>query len=607
MFRKTSEIESPVKGNSELAARTRIRRAGVVMRSMRTTVLTLFFLLLMLQLQTNPAVLVQVKETLVEVNTAPTTDAVSLAISPDGKNIVFVADHEGKYQLWVHSLGLGKARPLGGTDDVALPFPCWSPDSRSVAYSSSGKTSDGSLKRIDIESGSIQTILGPESRLFWGRGCAWNQDGTILFSTSGGHSIFRVSDQGGPYAAATPTELGSPQSPHFLPDGRRFLYYSGGTGVLAGDLAGAPPKFLMTADSAAVYSRSGHLLFVRNETLYAQKFDPVTLTLSGDAFPVATQMPVSLYTPAVSTSAAGHVVYRTGAGGGIRQFKWFDRKGVETGTLGEPIAIGYGPPQISPDGLHVAVTRVYEGNTDIWFLEVATGNLTRFTDDPAPDFTPLWSPDGNTIYFASSRRGRFELFAKQLKGDAGEKLVMPTQATRLPRDVSFDGRFLLFRSNTLDILALQLDGNPPGEFPVVQSRGNDEAAQFSADGRWIAYHTDESGQFEVHVQQFPSGRRIAVSTGGGAHPRWRADGKELFYVALDGNLMAAPVDLAPNGQEARIGTPIPLFRPETISNPPGINYGPQYMVSQDGQRFLIATAKASTSPIKVLLNWQPRP
>jgi Tol biopolymer transport system component len=536
-------------------------------------------------------------ESRIEVNAPPTTDPVSLAISPDGDKIVFVVDGDGKYQLWVHSLSSGTSRRLPGTTDVVLPFPCWSPDSRSIAFAGPNR-----LKRIDIETGEIKIVA--QGAWGQGRGCSWSRDGTILFSAAVARPILRVSEEGGQVSPATAPGPVFHQSPHYLPDGRHFLTYAPGGGVYVGE-AGAEPRHLLAADSAAVYSRSGHLLFVRKGALYGQAFDPGELKVSGDAFIVAQQVPVNSYVPAVSTSAAGYVVYRPGMGGNLRQFKWFDRAGKEIETVGDLMTVAAAPPQLSPDGKSVAIDRAQDGNGDIWLLELATGRLTRFTTDPSSDSFPIWSADGRTIYFTSNRTGRFELYEKPAAGDTDEKLAPGPRGPRVPRDLSRDGNFMLYIAAE-QISAVHLAGDPPGDLPVVETRGANNP-QFSPDGRWIAYDVNTNGRVEIFLQQFPSGRRIKVSMEGGARPRWRPDGKELFYIVPTGELVAMPVELAANGQDARTGTPSVLFTPNIVKNLAEAPYAQPHVVSPDGERFLIATVPEVRSPINVIRNWQPKP
>jgi eukaryotic-like serine/threonine-protein kinase len=540
-----------------------------------------------------------------EINTPPTTNPGSLAISPDGRKIVFVADSEGRPRLWLRVLDSVAARPLTGTDGVRSP-PFWSPDSRSVGF-----FGDGKLKRIDIDGGSVQTLANAPS----GTGGAWNRDSMILF-TMLGSPIFRVPDTGGEPVPVTQVESqqGSHASPQFLPDGRHFLYSVGGgsdvRGVYVGQLGSAPSRRLL-ADTGAMYVSSGHLLFVRQGTLFAQAFDPVRLELTGNPVLVAEQV-ASSGAGGFSVSGAGSVAYRTSSPGAQRQLVWFDRSGKEISKVGDSVSTTLSGPSLSLDGQRVVLYRPVNRNVDIWLLESRRGVLSRFTSDVADDVGPVWSPDGDRIVFSSNRKGIHDLYQKSATAGGSEELLLSTAQTKYATDWSPDGRFVLFNSQDpkriFDIWALPLDGNGK-PFAVVQTNFDEQNGQFSPDGKWIAYQSDESGRVEIYVQSFPGpGSKWPISTNGGSQVRWRRDGKELFYVALDGGLMAVPIRVPLNAGAPEVGTPVALFAPPLGGAVQQGDYRHQYMVSSDGQRFLIATVtEGATAPITVILNWQPRP
>jgi eukaryotic-like serine/threonine-protein kinase len=552
-----------------------------------------------------PAPTASLPEMRVEITTPPTTDPVSLAISPDGQTIVFVATSEGRSRLWLRSLDSVSARPLAGTDNAYLPF--WSPDSRSVGFFAVGQ-----LKRIDIDGGSVQTLADAPV----GRGGTWNREGTILFTPVPASPIFRIAATGGEPAAVTRLERPQQQdhySPAFLPDGRHFLYYILGSpearGVYVGQLDGSQPRRLLDADSPAVHASSGHLLFVRQGTLFAQQLDPVRLELTGNPVPVAEGIRVGLYElalAAVSVSAAGSLVYRSGSGG-QSQLAWVDRSGKEMGKVGGPDSLGAWDASISPNDRRVALCRVVEGNTDVWLLDLGRSTVSRFTSDAGDDLAPLWSPDGTRIVFSSERTGALDLYQKPASGAGNEELLLATPQIEFATDWSLDGRFLLYSSAPgvprFDIWALPMDGDRK-PFPVVQTNFDERDGQFSPDGKWIAYVSNESGRFEIYVQPFPgSGAKSLISTTGGYQPRWRRDGKELFYIALDNRLMAVPIQFASNGQAVEAGAPVPLFGMRTS--------GPDdtpYMVASVGQRFLVNTVtEEAASPITLVLNWKATP
>jgi Tol biopolymer transport system component len=533
-----------------------------------------------------------------EVTTPPTTISGSPTISPDGEKIVFTTNNAGKSLIWLHSLESGVTRALPGTEDALYSRHCWSPDSKSIAYSSAN-----ALKRLDLETGKIQILVSAPNM----RACSWNREGTILFSLLDGRAIYRTTDQPGSQpTGATPLTTVVTTLPYFLPDGRHFLYWANGEGIYVGELGGAPPKHLLVADGGAIFSSNGYVLFPRQQTLYAQKFDPETLTLSGSPIEVARPIPLEIDAPPVSASSNGHLIYRTGVEGGTeRQLAWFDRTGKITGTIADRISLGSSPLFLSNDGSLMALSRPVDGVTNIWIAETSSGKLTRLTDPPGLQLWPVLSPDKRTVYYGSNQTGVFEMYERPSAGGE-EKLVMSRVTSRLPRDISRDGRFMLYRAGPNRIWAIQLDGNPRGEFAVVEVTppAQVEGAQFSPDGRWLVYNSTESGRFEVYAQQFPSGRRFQVSTDGGFWPRWQ--GNEIFYISADNQLMAVPIEVSSDPQETKPGKPIALFTPPiriTVSNNAS---GAPYAVTGDGQRFVVGAVSPVKSPITVIKNWQPQ-
>jgi Tol biopolymer transport system component/DNA-binding winged helix-turn-helix (wHTH) protein len=542
----------------------------------------------------------------VEITTPPTTAPTSLAISPDGRTIAFVATFEGRPRVWLRSLESGSARPLPGTDGALSPF--WSPDSRSVGFFAEGK-----LKRVDAAGGSVRT-LASASR---GRSGAWSRDGTILFAMLG-TPIFRVSDTGGEPIAVTQLEgqPGSHFAPQFLPDNRHFLYWVRGSsevsGVYVGQLGSSQSRRLFDADAGATYVSSGQLLFLRQGTLFAQEFNPLRLELTGKPFSVAEQVASGAQGAGVSVSSTGSIIYRASAAVARRQFVWFDRSGKEIGNVGDSVSASTGlfNPSLSLDGQRVALYQLVNGNADVWLLETRRGVFSRFTSDVADDVMPVWSPGGDRIVFSSNRRGIADLYQKSVTAGGSEELLLSTAQTKIATDWSPDGRFVLFNSEdpkrSSDIWALPLDGNGK-PFPAVQTGFEEQNGQFSPDGNWIAYQSDESGRVEIYVQPFPDpGNKWPISTNGGSQVRWRRDGKELFYVALDGRLMSVSIHIASNAQAPEVGTPVTLFAPQLGGAVERADFRHQYMVSADGQRFLVATVMAgANSPIMVILNWKP--
>jgi Tol biopolymer transport system component len=549
------------------------------------------------------------REVRLEFNVPATWDPVdlaSLAVSPDGQSVVFVAASDGEPKLWLRPLNSVELRPLPGTEDATNPF--WSPDSRSVGFFAGAL-----LKRIDLDGGLVRTLTDAEA----GVGGSWNRDGVILFVPSPAYPIFRVSADGGAPAAVTRLAEGHAGHwfPSFLPDGRHFLYYVATSpearGVYVSQLDSATTRRLFDADSAAMYA-SGHLLFLRQGRMLAQEFDAERQEVKGVPFPTGIEGVMGDLArfgyPAMSAAPGGVIAFREGAAGAERQFVWVDRAGREMEMVGGRDRTGPLSPNLSPDGSQLALLRRVNGNADVWLLEMRRGLLSRFTDHAAEDIFPIWSRDGSQIVFSSNRSGQMGLYQKRATGAGGETLVLPTTPGSIfASDWSPDGQFLLYETRggktKADLWALPLRGDRK-PLPVVGGESNDRDGQFSPDGKWVAYDSDRSGRFEVYVQAFPGpGVARQVSTGGGAQVRWRPDGRELFFVALNGRLMAAPVQFTADGPSA--GIPVSLFATR-IGRALQANPGAQYIVSDDGQRFLMNTIvqDGSPTPIELMLNWR---
>jgi Tol biopolymer transport system component/DNA-binding winged helix-turn-helix (wHTH) protein len=551
------------------------------------------------------------RELRVEIVTPSTADPTSVAISPDGLKIAFVAISEGRSQLRLRSLESGVERSLAGTDGALFPF--WSPNNKSIGF-----FADGALKRIEIDGGLPRVLAEAPA----GRGGTWNAEDVILFTPNSGGPIFQISALGeGQPEAVTAIDAGSHRHPHFLPDGRHFLYVVTGTGasrgVFVGDLKKTePPRRLpIVADAAVEFAAPNHLLFVMQSALFGQRFDPATFTLAGDTVRIAEQITVdaAMNRAAISASGNGSIIYRTGSGGGQRQFVWFDRRGQETEHVGEPDGSGVLGPTLSPDGQHIAMYRTVDGNSDIWLMEVERGVRERLTLDTAGEVNPVWSPDRRRIAFSSNRDGAYDLYVKSISGPETE-LLLRTEEPKSASSWSPDGRYLLYRTASrdfgYDIWALPFDdaGKPGKAFPVMQTKAEEREAEFSPNGKWIAYQSTYSGRSEVYIQQFPADENsilLPVSTNGGAQPRWGGN-NELFYIALDGQLMSVPIRYSPDGKEIRPQTPVSMFATR-VGGAVHSNDRQQYVVSNDGKRFLMNTLIEANSPITIILNWKGRP
>jgi dipeptidyl aminopeptidase/acylaminoacyl peptidase len=385
-------------------------------------------------------------------------------------------------------------------------------------------------------------------------------------------------------------------------------------GVYVSRLDGTDPRRVSDADAPSVPSPSGHLLFVRENALLAQALDRATFQLKGSPFQVADGVAVNRDSegrefPGISVSTIGAILYRGTSVDGGRQLTWFDRSGTAVARVGNPDAARVsGPLSISPDGRRVALTRTVEGNSDIWLLDLGRASvLSRLTFDKAADGAPLWSPDGRRVAFRSNRDGPLSLYQKPAGGGDDERLLSDSQNNNVA-GWSHDGSLLLYlradSKTLLDIWALPL-GARDKPFPVVRSPYAYEEfnPHLSPDGAWIAYQSNESGQFEIYVRRFrDSGGAVPVSTGGGTQPRWRRDGKELFYLGVDRRLMALPIKVTPDGSSVEAGTPVPLF--QTVVG--GLRAAQrEYEVSPDGQRFLIdAPLQGTVSPLVLIQNWK---
>jgi Tol biopolymer transport system component len=376
---------------------------------------------------------------------------------------------------------------------------------------------------------------------------------------------------------------------------------------------GSGTRKLVDADFGGPYLSSGHLLFIRQGTLFAQSFDPATLSLKERPIPIADQITNDgRQVAALSASNAGVIAFRKGAGGrqSSRRFAWFDRSGKELESIGEPLVAGNA--SLSPNGQFIALQRSVGDNIDIWTLDVARRTMARFTTHPAIDVNPHWSPDGRRIVWSSSRDGLIDFYQKSIDNPSGpdERLVTsgPRQARTL-MDWSADGQFLLYRvtdqGGGYDLWALATK-EPDKPFPVVEQPFDERDGQFSPNGKWIAYQSNDSGRFEIYIQPFRgAGTRIQISSNGGGQARWRSDGKELFYLGLDGRLMSVAIDWSPDGQP-RAAAPVALFT-ANIGAPVPVIDRQQYIVSRDGQRFLMHTLiEANAPPITVIVNWKPK-
>ena len=539
-----------------------------------------------------------VPETRLQIVTPTANDLTAFAVSPDGRKIVFQAAQEGKSQLWLRQLELEAPRQLPGTENGYGPF--WSPDGQSIGFSA-----DNKLKRLDIAGGAPQVLTDASGSC----GGAWNDAGIILFSDNCAGPLYRIPAAGGMPVEATRLEsrqVGH-RFPHFLPDGRRFLFFVLGPpdirGIYAGSLDSKESRRLFDADSGAVFAPPDDALFARQGALLAQRLDMEKIAAIGDAFSVAAQIAVNVTTAgngALSASKNGVLAYR--AGGAKRQLTWLDRSGRQA-AVGQTDTAELADVRLSPDGKYIALSRIVNGNSDVWLIDTARNVLSRFTTDADYDGVPIWSPDSSRIMFSSRRRGHRELYQKPVGSAEAETLLVDFDLGFAPdaRDWSPDGRFILYENfgqkTGVDLMALPVTGDRKS-FRVAQTGFDETDGRFSPDGRWIAFQSTVTGRSEIYVQPFPGpGGKVQVSVNGGTSPQWRHDGRELFYLGQNDQLMATLIQLPANGKPPEIGAPAVLF----ATRP-----GSRYEASSDGQRFLVNTLAEDAAPITVILNWQPR-
>jgi eukaryotic-like serine/threonine-protein kinase len=532
-------------------------------------------------------------------------------ISPDGRRIVYRLNTEdGKELLWVSSLGsLDAPRPLVGTDGGSQPF--WSPDSRFVGFFANSK-----LKRMDVSGGSVQTLCDAASNVSG----AWSRDGTIIFSRGIASGLYRVTTAG-----ETPVQLTQVDAsrnevehtfPYFLPDGRHFIYLARNvqpenSAIYVGSLDSKETKSLLQVHSSTVYAPPGYLLFVRENTLMAQAFNADTLDLKGETFAVAEQ---AMRNPVIgramfSVSENGVLVMRSGVVNS-NQLIWFDSVGKQLGVVTPPG--GYHMPALSPDEKSVAVSRtdLLTGTaSDIWLINLERGTQIRLTDDPATDNFPAWSAAGDRITFVSARNRQSSIYVKLSNGSAVEEPLVSSAEQKWNPTFSPDGKAIIYSQlnpkSNLDLYLVSTGGDKKIE-TFLQTNFREDQARVSPNGRWVAYVSDETGQFEVYIQTFPvAGGKLAVSVGGGSQPQWRADGRELYYYAPDRKLMA--VEVNGDGPIFKVGVARPLFDIRSLGPGfdqifPGIGY---YTSARNGKRFLVPSLPETPQrqQVNVILNW----
>jgi Tol biopolymer transport system component len=524
----------------------------------------------------------------------------ALAVSPDGKRLAFLASADGVNMVWIRTLDVVTAQPMPGTEGANVGV-FWSPDGAHIGF-----FADGKLKRAPVGGGPIQKICDATLP----SGGTWGKDDVIVFAAGANEGLSRVAAAGGQPTVITTLDASKKENSHrwpaFLPDGRHFLYLARNISldnsvVYAASVDDpAHPTQVLVTPSSALFAPPGYLLFVRERSLMAQPFDPGALRTTGDAFPVAENVGASttrVMLGAFSVSDTGVLAYGTGTSPN-RQYAWFDRAGKELSRLA-PIG-QFTDIALAPGDTRAAVREDVAGNADIWILDLIRGVPSRLTFDPAVDWFPVWSADGSRVIFYSTRSAAGDIYQKQASGTSADELLLSTNLGKLPSDASRDGRFLMYSEvnpkTKYDLWVLPLAGDKK-PVPYLVTPFNDADGHFSPDGKWVAYMSDENGKPEVYIQSFPaSGGKAQISNGGGSWPRWRGDGKELFYLAPDRKLMAAPIKAG-----ALDGVPVPLFETQVDSYTATNRYAP----AADGQRFLVNVPNGApvSTPLTVVLNW----
>ncbi len=530
----------------------------------------------------------------------------SIALSPDGRKLALALSRPGeKPQIWVRSLDSLNVQPLEGTEGASDPF--WSPDSRFIAF-----FADSKIKKVESSGGFVQTLCDG-----FGRGGTWSRTGVIVFPSGPFNGLSQVSASGGnPIRITTPErEDMTHRLPHFLPDGRRVLFFSGtrvddkNNGIYCLDLKSKKIELVAHANSEGYFVEPGYLVFVRDGELMAMLIDPKLLKPKGEAVRLAdgVRFNPDRWTGDFSLSETGLLIYQSGSFVPMSQLTWFDRQGNKLEIVGEPARF-FQRISLSPDGKRsLATVRSDNGSDNLFIYDLARGVGRRFSFTVERVSSPLWSPDGRQVMYGN---GNGELILAQVEGtSAPRKLVSGgPYHERLPTSWSPDGANVLFQSYFgkigFEMWILPLAGNrlpyriiTTPENPVRSFATGDPLGGFSPDGKWLAYLSDESGQMQLYVAQFPSaGEKQQISADGALRGFWRQDGKEILYVTREKKLVGVPVDI--RGDRLQIGQSNPLFMDRILPNYTNL------AISQDGQRFLMAIpVEEQAPPVTLVTNW----
>jgi len=532
-----------------------------------------------------------------------------VAISPDGRKIVYPAIVNGTSQLYVRDLDNLIATPLPGTEGAVQPF--FSPDGRSVAFFTAGKLAKASL--MGMPAVTLCDVLG-----FRGGG-SWGTEDTIVFASNMGGALYRVSAGGGETEVLLTPDLDKGESywfPQILPGGKAvlFLVWDGGEGhqIAVVLLETGEKKILIEGGSQPYYVSTGHLVYYRpfTGTLMAVPFELEGLEVMGEAVPVQEGIRTNTIGWADwAFSSNGTLVYVPSVSDPEHTLVWVDRKGQEerlTAKLPSPVG-----PRLSPDGARLAITVTDSGNTDVWIYDLRSNTPTRLTFEPAFDMYPVWTPDGLRVVFRSSREGgQTNLFWKAADGTGQVERLTRSPNGQQPSSFSPDGKRLVFVEQSpetgIDLHVLSMEGEPTSQ-PLLQTPFTEDRPVLSPDGHWIAYQSNESGGVDVYVRPFPDveGGKWQISREGGFSPLWAPNGRELFYRSLnEQEMMAVSIQTQPT---FTAGNPEVLFTGRYHGGI-GSRSRRHYDISLDGERFLMVkeSSEAGERPpdqINIVLNW----
>ncbi|MBI5476595.1 MAG: serine/threonine-protein kinase [Ignavibacteriales bacterium] len=537
-----------------------------------------------------------------------------IALSPDGEKFAFVAvDSSGKNNLWLQSLNALSAQMLSGTETAQFPF--WSPDGKTIGF-----FADGKLKKIDAAGGTPFTICDAADP----RVGTWNQTGVIVFGIGSTGALYQVSSAGGSPSAVTKLDSARNEQthrwPYFLPDGKHFLFFirttaagsgSGKDSICVGSIESREIKHLFNGASDAVYAQ-GYLLFIRESALMAQAFDLKKLEVSGEPVPIVQQIQYDArFSKATfSVSQNGLLMYESSGTRWKRELALFDSSGEKLVSFGQPEI--FLRSRLSNDGKRIAmeIVDLQSHNIDLWLYEIERGIQTRFTFDSAPDMAPLWSPNCDRIVFSSKRKNNLDLYIKTTTGSVPEELLSDFDGRdKLADDWSSDGNYILFETSNdpktkSDLMILPMTGDRK-PFSFLQTEFNEQGGAFSPDMHWVAYTSNESGKDEVYVRPFSeqdsqqalaSSGKWQISVNGGLKPRWRTDGKAIFYGAENKIMMAEIRANGSNFEVLRVTQHMDLKAKRQIATSD---------MSSDGKRILgsIIPFQEKSTPLTLVVNW----